>query len=64
MFKKFSLETYDMDLAKLENDIGGMDAMTIRQTIVRHMMRQEPLSHMTYGEILEEGKAWRSARGL
>ena len=63
MFKKFSLETSDADVDKLQNEIGAVDAQTIRATIVRHMMRQEPLSHMTYGEILEEGKAYNSAQG-
>lgn len=60
MDKKYSKDTFEDDVKQLQNEVDSADAMLIMGSIIRLTMQQEDLSQMTYGQILENGKAWRA----
>ena len=58
--KKYSEDTFEEDAKELRNELDSTEAKLLLGSIFRLTMQQEDLSKMTYGEILENGKAWKA----
>lgn len=58
--KKYSEDTLEEDAKELRNELDSTEAKLLLGSIFRLTMQQEDLSKMTYGEILENGKAWKA----
>ena len=58
--KKYSEDTFEEDAKELRNELDSTDAKLLLGSIFRLTLQQEDLSKMTYGEILENGKAWKA----
>lgn len=58
--KKYSDDTFEDDAKELRNALDSTEAKLLLGSIFRLTMQQEDLSKMTYGEILENGKAWKA----
>jgi len=58
--KKYSEDTFEEDAKELRNELDSTEAKLLLGSIFRLTLQQEDLSKMTYGEILENGKAWKT----
>ena len=58
--KKYSEDTFEEDAKELRNELDSTEAKLLLGSIFRLTLQQEDLSKMTYGEILENGKAWKA----
>lgn len=58
--KKYSEDTIQEDAKELRSELDSSDVNLLMGSIFRLTMQQEDLTQMTYGEILENGKAWKA----
>lgn len=58
--KKYSEDTIKEDAKELRSELDSSDVKLLMGSIFRLTMQQEDLTKMTYGEILENGKAWKA----
>ena len=58
--KKYSKGSFEEDAKQLRSEVDSADAMLLMGSILRLTMQQEDLTQMTYGQILENGKAWKA----
>ena len=58
--KKYSEDTLKEDAEELRSELDSSDVKLLMGSIFRLTMQQEDLTKMTYGEILENGKAWKA----
>ena len=58
--KKYSEGSFEEDAKQLRSEVDSADAMLLMGSILRLTMQQEDLTQMTYGQILENGKAWKA----
>ena len=58
--KKYSEDTIKEDAEELRSELDSSDVKLLMGSIFRLTMQQEDLTKMTYGEILENGKAWKA----
>lgn len=58
--KKYSEDTIKEDAKELRSELDSSDVNLLMGSIFRLTMQQEDLTKMTYGEILENGKAWKA----
>ncbi|CAI8173687.1 MAG: Uncharacterised protein [Cryomorphaceae bacterium] len=58
--KKYTEDTFEEDAKELRNELDSNEAKLLLGSIFRLTLQQEDLSKMTYGEILENGKAWKA----
>ena len=58
--KKYSEDTIKEDAKELASELDSSDVKLLMGSIFRLTMQQEDLTQMTYGEILENGKAWKA----
>lgn len=58
--KKYTEDTIEEDAKELQSELDSSEVKLLLGSIFRLTMQQEDLSKMTYGEILENGKAWKA----
>jgi len=58
--KKYSEDTIKEDAKELRSELDSSDVKLLMGSIFRLTMQQEDLTKLTYGEILENGKAWKA----
>jgi len=58
--KRYSEDSFEEDAKQLRSEVDSADAMLLMGSIFRLTMQKEDLTQLTYGEILENGKAWKA----
>ena len=58
--KKYSEQTIKEDVKELRNELDSSEVKLLLGSIFRLTLAQKDLTKMTYGEILEDGKAWKA----
>jgi hypothetical protein len=60
----YSEKTFQEDAKELQNELDSSEVKLLIGSIFRLTFAQKDLSKMTYGEILEDGKAWKAEQDL
>jgi len=62
--RMYSEKTFQEDAKELQNELDSSEVKLLIGSIFRLTFAQKDLSKMTYGEILEDGKAWKAEQDL
>lgn len=62
--RMYSEKTFQEDAKELQNELDSSEVKLLIGSIFRLTFAQKDLSKMTYGEILEDGKAWKAKQDL
>jgi hypothetical protein len=62
--RMYSEKTIQEDAKELQNELDSSEVKLLMGSIFRLTFAQKDLSKMTYGEILEDGKAWKAEQDL